>query len=141
MQNADTVLEAAKKIIDFYAIDCGDIDAMDFSKWPKLPKGRGVYAILDNNEIVYVGRGNIKARQKSHHKKLVGALTKHDNKEPEGWVHVRKNRGVNYDELKLVVIFLRGKDDEAAMEGGLIKILQPYVNDEIFSKNFKLGNV
>lgn len=135
------VTDAVVSIRDFYGMSLGDTRVLQFSEWPSIKRGRGVYIIIDGDEVIYVGRGNIRARQESHHKKLTGGLTKHDNKEPKGWVYLREHRNIDCDKLRLIIVYLKYKDDEAAMEGGLIKKLQPYTNDEIFSKNTILGNL
>lgn len=141
MNTVQKTTDAIEAIRNFYNMVDVYPKFIDFSQWADIKRGRGIYILLNDDEVIYVGRGNIKARQESHYKKLTGALTEHDNKEPEGWRHIREERGIDPDNLLLIYVYLNGKDDEAAMEGGLIKILQPYTNDEIFSKNAQLGDL
>lgn len=141
MDTVQKVTDAIEDIRNFYNMVDVHPKFTDFSQWADIKRGRGVYILLNDDEVIYVGRGNIKARQESHFKKLTGALTEHDNKEPKGWVRLREERGIDPNNLLLIYVYLIGKDDEAAMEGGLIKILQPYTNDEIFSKNAQLGEL
>lgn len=141
MNTVQQVTDAIEDIRNFYKMVDVHPKFVDFSQWADIKRGRGVYVLLNDDEVIYVGRGNIKARQESHYKKLTGGLTEHDNKEPKGWAHLREERGIDPNSLLLIYVYLNGKDDEAAMEGGLIKILQPYTNDEIFSKNSQLGEL
>ena len=141
MDTIEKIVTSIERIREFYGMDDSPIELMDFTEWPDIRSGRGIYIIVNDDEVLYVGKGNIKSRHESHFKKLTGQLTKHDNKEPRGWVHLRENRGVDHTKLQLVIVYLSNKADESAMEGGLIKMLQPYTNDEIFSENFKLGNI
>lgn len=135
------ISNAVVSISDFFNITLGETRYLHFSEWPTLKDKRGVYVIIEGDDIIYVGKGNVKSRQKSHHKKLTGGLTRHDNQEPKGWKRLREDRGVDYDNLQLFVVYLKHKAHESAIEGGLILVLEPYANDENFSENSKLGKV
>lgn len=138
----DNILDSVARIRDFLPINYCKVEFCDFVDWPEIKNNkRGVYIILEENKVIYVGKGNIRSRQESHYKKMTGGLTKHDNKEPKGWTYLREQRGVDYTKLQLIVVYLKDKADESAMEGCLIKMLQPYTNDEVFSKNAKLGDL
>lgn len=110
-------------------IDC------DFNMWRVRLRGnrRGIYVISEpeTDVVIYVGRGIIKTRQKMHEHKVLNTLPSYFS-EPPAWKWLREVRGADMEKWHLTALYLSAKDDEAAMEGALIKRLQPLVNDETF---------
>ena len=111
-----------------------EINFVEFLNREHIPKNRrGIYIILDGEEVLYVGKGNIASRQKEHLAKITNQLSK-NHKEPKGWKWLRTERKAVPDNWKFIMIFTNTKSEETAMEGVLIHMLQPTVNDEIFGQ-------
>lgn len=132
------IADAVTTLREVFSISQCEYRIMPFTEWPNLKQEKGVYIIVNGDEVLYVGRGIIRRRQESHYKKLNGTLTKHDNKEPKGWQHFREHHVVDCTKLMLYIVVLYTDVDEAAMEGGLIKLLLPYVNNEVYLSNVKM---
>jgi hypothetical protein len=116
----------------FFNIEC-TLQTKQFSSYKDLKKtSRGVYVLTtEDGLIVYVGKGDIKARQDSHWFKAHGTPKKHQI-DPKGWKWLRENYNITPGNWTINYIELARETELSAMEGGLIHILQPLANDETF---------
>lgn len=126
------VKDTIKKCSKFFNIAC-TIEETLFQDFRTLvTRQRGVYVLVsDTDEIIYVGKGFIKTRQKSHWDKSVNEV---DSLRyiPNGWRWLRENFEVTPDAWRLYHIELTKETELSAMEGALIHLLQPLANDETF---------
>jgi hypothetical protein len=125
------------KLMNFYDIIPDHRVECKFTDWRiALPSNRrGIYVIVEQTlaaeTVIYVGRGIIKTRQKMHEHKILNTLPGYF-KEPEAWKWLRTERGADIHNWYLISLGLDEKKYEAAVEGGLICLLDPLVNDETF---------
>lgn len=91
---------------------------------------RGVYVIYDKTHIYYVGKGQIKARQKMHKEKFEGSF-KHA-KDTLGFRALREAElDIDLDQLKIMWVGIAQETLIGAVESALIHLLQPMANDEV----------
>jgi hypothetical protein len=123
----------------FFNIEC-TLQTKQFSSYKDLKKtSRGVYVLTtEDGLIVYVGKGDIKARQDSHWFKAHGTPKKHQI-DPKGWKWLRENYNITPGNWTINYIELARETELSAMEGGLIHILQPLANDETFKDRLTEG--
>ena len=127
----DKILDTIESIWLFLSLPQNECAVIPFTTWQQIPRSdKGVYIIFSPTEIIYVGKGKIRARQPMHLEKALGRF-KHA-KDTEGWQWLRENRELAPDDWKLVVISNLGATARSAVEGSLIHILQPLANDEVF---------
>lgn len=126
------VVDTVAKLKAFFNIEC-TLQTKPFSSYKDLKKtSRGVYVLTtEDGLIVYVGKGDIKARQDSHWFKAHGTPKKHQI-DPKGWKWLRENYNITPGAWTINYIELARETELSAMEGGLIHILQPLANDETF---------
>jgi hypothetical protein len=126
------VVDTVTKLKAFFNIEC-TLQTKPFNSYKDLKKtSRGVYVLTTEDDlIVYVGKGDIKARQDSHWFKAHGTPKKHQI-DPKGWKWLRENYNITPGNWTINYIELARETELSAMEGGLIHILQPLANDETF---------
>jgi excinuclease UvrABC nuclease subunit len=115
-----------------------EIITKQFKLYNVIPsKHNGVYLVSEGDKVVYVGKGQIRARQSKHWQKALAEF-KHGTNDTKGWQWLRENYSV-YNltpELWTVQYIILHKQTElTAMEGALIHRLQPLANDETFNDN------
>jgi hypothetical protein len=115
-----------------------EIITKQFKMYKSIPsKHNGVYVVSEGDKVVYVGKGQIRARQTKHWQKALAEF-KHGTNDTKGWQWLRENYAV-YNltpELWTVrYIILHKQTELTAMEGALIHRLQPLANDETFNDN------
>jgi len=134
------VSSTVEKCKTFFNIDC-TLTASPYNQYKDtVPKtARGVY-ILESEvgQIIYVGKGNIKARQDSHWPKAHGDIKAYTI-DPKGWQWLRENFTVTPGNWTLHYIQLAKETELSAMEGSLIHFLQPLANDETFKDRSQNG--
>jgi hypothetical protein len=129
----EKITDSIDKIKHFFNIEA-TVQFVEFLDRKNIPKKcRGIYIILEGEEVLYVGKGNIASRQKQHLAKITNQLAKYFV-EPKGWKWLRTERKAVPDNWKFIMIFTNTKSEETAMEGALIHMLKPTVNDEIFGQ-------
>jgi hypothetical protein len=126
------VLDTITQLKTFFRIDCS-VESKTFPEHKEIPtKRRGVYILVDEaDRIVYVGKGNVKARQVQHWHKAHNII-KPGTIDPKGWKWLRENYDVQPAMWRVFYIDLKRETELSAMEGGLIHMLQPLANDETF---------
>jgi hypothetical protein len=124
-----------KKVLKFYGIKA-DVLEQEFHLYKQIPKEHsGIYIIQQGKQVIYVGKGQIKSRQGKHWDKAFGRKGAKDTK---GWRWLRENVDINPVKWKVSYIILHEQCDLSAVEGGLIKLLQPLANDETFKDNKRI---
>lgn len=135
MQQIADAIQLMKNVHDIQSRS----ESYDFVNWRDI-KGNayGVYVILHADEVIYVGQGHVRDRQERHHGKLTEEITA-DTDMPDGWLHLRTKRTLDYTKFQLIVLHIEDQADVNLMEAGLIKHLQPCVNMQIYTKLKRLG--
>ena len=95
----------------------------------------GVYIIIHKDQIVYVGKGNIRDRQKMHIEKLTGAFNK--AKDTKGFRLLREHDNVNAYDCEVYYFDCETAANASAVEGALIKFLNPLANKETYGEHFQ----
>ena len=133
------VVDTVALLKTFFNIEC-TLQTKQISSYKDLKKtSRGVYVLTtEDGLIVYVGKGDIKARQDSHWFKAHGTPKKHQI-DPKGWKWLRENYNITPGNWTINYIELARETELSAMEGGLIHILQPLANDETFKDRLTEG--
>lgn len=131
---SNMIEETIEKVMNEYSIR-SEIIIKQFKMPNTIPdKHHGVYIISEDDKVIYVGKGQIRRRQKKHWQKAF-ALLKNGTNDTKGWTWLREN----YSEYNLTpenwvvrYIILNKETELSLMEGVLIHLLQPLANDETF---------
>jgi excinuclease UvrABC nuclease subunit len=134
------VEEIIKKELEHFGIQA-EIITKDFKMYKSIPsKHNGVYVVFQDTDVIYVGKGWIRARQAKHWEKALADF-KHGTNDTKGWQWLRENY-INYsltpEKWKVKYIILHKETELTAMEGALIHRLQPLANDETFNDNNRI---
>ena len=128
-----------KKVFEFYGLD-PKIESKDLNEWKDIPFSiqHGVYIIKHNDDVLYIGQGRVRRRQKHHIDNITGhnLITEHGDgrtKSTKAWESIRENYKPKVDNCKVYYMDCRTKYDAIAVEGALIKFLMPLANEETFS--------
>jgi hypothetical protein len=135
-----TIHDTVDKCKTFFNINC-TLVSIPFCQYKDLvPKAaRGVYILQSEiDQIVYVGKGNIRDRQDSHWPKANGDIKSY-TVDPKGWQWLRSNFDVHPELWTLHYVDLHKETELSAMEGSLIHFLQPITNDETFKDRAQIG--
>ena len=89
---------------------------------------RGVYIIASKDKIYYVGKGNIRDRQKMHVEKLLGEFKY--AADTRGFKKLRETAEYDINDFDIHWIPVSNESLIGALEGILIYKLQPLANDE-----------
>lgn len=90
---------------------------------------KGIYILVQDEQVIYVGKGNIADRQRTHWKKANGDLK---IKDPEGWHWIQKNIDISPKDWTIKYLILHKQTELSAVEGCLIHVFQPLANNETF---------
>lgn len=128
------VEELIKKELEHFNIQA-EIITKDFKMYKSIPsKHNGVYVVSEDDKVVYVGKGWVRARQSKHWEKALADF-KHGTNDTKGWQWLRENYdqfNLNPERWTVKYIILHKETELTAMEGALIYRLQPLANDETF---------
>jgi len=131
------IQENIDKVLKFFSLE-SEVIEIPFKNILYIPKNRkGVYVISEGSTIVYVGKGKIQKRNISHWEKAYSSINKNP-RVPKGWQWLTENYtnlNIHPDRWQLTYITLNKETDRTAVEGALIKFLNPIANDEVFSDN------
>jgi hypothetical protein len=124
-----------KKCLKFLQIR-QKIQIYKFEDHKQIPDAdSGVYVIaMDSSkksEAVYVGKGDIKARQIRHAWKAYDRVPL-GHAYPKGWQWLAENITRVPENWTVYYVHLDKETAKSAMEGSLIHMLQPLANDETF---------
>ena len=123
------------KALEFFDIKA-DVISMNYSTHTTIDRSyTGIYVIQQDDLIVYVGKGQILKRQRSHWDKAHRRTLEEGAHDPSGWKWIRENYNIDASKWQLHYILLYKQTELSAMEGALIHKLQPLANDETFKDN------
>jgi hypothetical protein len=126
------VEKTIKRVLKFFDIKA-DVLEEEFHLYKKIPKDHtGIYIIQQGDQVIYVGKGQIKSRQGKHWDKAFGSKTAKDT---SGWRWLREHVDINPVKWRVNYILLHKQTELSAVEGALIHLLQPLANDETFKDN------
>ncbi len=118
-----------KSVLDFNEIEA-EIITKQFRYHKDIHKLlKGIYILMQGEEVVYVGKGNIADRQRKHWKKANGDLK---IKDPEGWHWLNKHVEITPKDWTIKYLILHKQTELSAVEGCLIHKLKPLANNETF---------
>ena len=121
-----------KRVLKFFDIKAKVID-WEFQYYKEIPPTHtGIYVIQQGEQVIYVGKGQIKSRQSKHWDKAFGNKKAKDT---SGWRWLRENIEIAPTTWKVNYILLHKQTELSAVEGALIHLLQPLANDETFKDN------
>ena len=105
--------------------------------WNEIPKEivHGVYIIKHKGDIVYVGKGRIRDRQKMHIEKLTGAFNKAED--TKGFKLLREQANINANDCQVYYFDCYSASAASAFEGALIHHFQPLANKETFKQYYR----
>ena len=127
----DHILETIGRCRDFLQITAGQDQELDFARWSALEhRQRGIYVIYSPRETIYVGKGLVRDRQPKHWEKARGEFQ--NARDTVGWRWLREHTAVDPETWHMYVITGLGHTACSALEGGLIHLLQPLANDEVY---------
>ena len=111
-----------KSVLDFNDIEA-EIITKQFRYYKDIHKLlKGIYILMQGEEVVYVGKGNIADRQRKHWKKANGDLK---IKDPEGWHWLNKHVEITPKDWTIKYLILHKQTELSAVEGCLIHKLKP----------------
>lgn len=111
-----------------------NVISLDFRDFKTIPKDHnGIYIITQGESVVYVGKGQVHRRQKSHLDKV-----KENKNDTNGWRWLMENYAVDPRRWLVTYIILYKQTELSAIEGALIHQLQPLANDETFKDNNRI---
>jgi hypothetical protein len=124
-----------KKCLKFLQIK-QKIQVYKFENHKQIPDAdSGVYVIAQDaqkkTEVIYVGKGDIKARQIRHAWKAYDRVPK-GAVYPKGWQWLAENTVRVPENWVVYYVHLDKETAKSALEGSLIHMLQPLANDETF---------
>jgi len=121
-----------KRVLKFFDITAKVIE-WEFQYYKEIPPTHtGIYVIQQGEQVIYVGKGQIKSRQGKHWDKAFGNKKAKDT---SGWRWLRENIEITPVAWKVNYILLHKQTELSAVEGALIHLLQPLANDETFKDN------
>lgn len=109
-----------------------DVYSVALSERMKIPASikNGVYIIEANNKIVYVGKGTVRDRMKTHIEKISGEF--HAAKDTTGFKILRETTNITVKDCKVSYMDCKSEINATAMEGALMKKLMPLANNETY---------
>jgi len=138
--NIQPISRSISKVSKFFGIEL-DPESVKLSEWKEIPFSikHGVYIITHGLEILYVGQGRVRRRQKHHIDNITGEnlITKDSKgrtKSTKAWEVLRENRSINENYCRVIYMDCKTKYDAVAVEGALIKFLMPPANSETCEK-------
>jgi len=90
----------------------------------------GVYVIESKDNIVYIGKGTVRDRLKTHIEKISGKF--HTAKDTTGFKILRETTNITVGECNVHYMDCKTEIDATAMEGALMKKLMPLANNETY---------
>ena len=110
--------------LDLYSIRLNDRKSI-----PATIKN-GVYIIEADNQIVYVGKGTVRDRMKTHIEKISGEFQ--TAKDTTGFKILRETTNITVMDCRVHYMDCKNEINATAMEGALMKKLMPLANNETY---------
>lgn len=108
------------------------VNVTPFGSFSEIPtRAKGVYIIVEGDTVIYVGKGNIKERQRKHWDKAHNNI-KPGTQDPDGWKWLRENVEIHPTAWMIYHLSLYKEVEKTAVEALLILRLKPLANDETF---------
>jgi len=121
--------ETIQDVLKFLGIEA-EIITKQFKYYKDIHKElNGIYILIQDDKVMYVGKGQIKKRQSTHWKKANGILKP---KDPVGWHWLKKNVMTIPKDWNIKYLILHKQTELSAVEGCLIHKFQPLANNETF---------
>jgi len=123
------ITQTINNCINFFGITIPAVEGCAFQDWRGIStRARGIYVIYGEDQVIYVGKGQIRSRQDKHWQKALANFR--SAKDTLGWRWLRENRAPEPDQWQMVYISGLTRTAQSALEGSLIHFLQPLANDE-----------
>lgn len=126
----DTIAQQFQRIEQFYGARLfANIDL--WNQFANISANiRGIYVIYDETRVYYVGKGQIRNRQKMHKEKFEGSFKY--AKDTLGFRVLREAKlNIDMSKLKIMWVGIEQETLIGAVESALIHLLQPIANDEV----------
>lgn len=124
----ESTVQRCQQFLELSEIATRDISFQDWSELARVVQG--IYVIYSPDQIIYVGKGRIRARQPMHWEKALGQFR--HAKDTLGWGWLREHTEVEPEQWRLHTIVCAQSTARSALEGTLIHLLQPLANDEVY---------
>jgi len=135
-----------RKVFDFYELN-PRILSEKLDKWKNIPFSirHGVYIIKHKYNILYIGQGRVRRRQKHHIDNITGLNlisegNKGRTKSTKAWEYIREHFSPQVNNCEVYYMDCKTKYDAIAIEGALIKFLMPPANSETHGEIYKETN-
>ncbi len=141
-------LHSLRPMFDFFGDPYPEVSILSFTEYRKLPKWLGLYTIFQADRCVYVGKGWIPTRFLHHHNKAheiweTKSGTRNGTQDTAGWAELRAQSW--FDPTQWIIEYFPEVShvNRAAYEGTMIKLLNPFANDETYEdrKQNPTGNM
>ena len=132
----DTLLKTLDHICSFFGIGL-TISSCNIFDWDSISSKIkfGVYIIVHDNIVVYVGKGAVRDRQKTHIQKITGVFRK--AKDTAGFKMLREHTDIRAYDCEVYYFDCISAANASAVEGALIKFLNPLANKETYGEHFQ----
>lgn len=125
------ITQTINNCINFFGITIPAVEGCAFRDWRGIStRARGIYVIYGEDQVIYVGKGQIRSRQDKHWQKALAEFR--DARDTVGWQWLREHTAVEPAQWRLQVITVAQSTARSALEGTLIHLLQPLANDEVY---------
>ncbi len=132
----DILLKRLDQVCEFFGIGL-TISSCNIFDWNEIPSKIkfGVYIITCDTLVVYVGKGTVRDRQKTHIQKITGAFRK--AKDTAGFKMLREHTDIEAYNCEVYYFDCKSAANASAVEGALIKFLNPLANKETYGEHFQ----
>jgi len=132
----EILLQTLDRICGFFEIGIS-ISSCNIFDWDRIPSRIkfGVYVIACDDLVVYVGKGTVRDRQKTHIQKITGSFRK--AKDTVGFKMLREHTDIQAYDCEVYYFDCTTAANASAVEGALIKFLNPLANKETYGEHFQ----
>ena len=137
-------LYGLKPMFDFFGDPLPEISSLSFAEYRKSPKCMGLYTIFQADRCVYVGKGYIPTRLLHHHNKAYQLWEtkrgkRNNTQDTAGWAELRVQSWFDPTQWMIEYFPETSHVNHAAYEGAMIKLLNPFANDETYADRRTAG--
>lgn len=113
-----------------------EIHTATFSQRTLIPKCMGLYAIFQGERCMYAGKGKVPTRIMHHYNKayenwISSTGNRNSTTDTRGWKELREQEWFKPDEWTIEYFVENNSISRSAYEGIMIKLFNPYANDEV----------